>query len=280
MIPQQCARASLLHRKPTCEVIMAQMNNEQSSQGHASSVHQKVSEGTSKIADKAEKTGEEFKAVAIERVQHVRDSAQTGMERSRDELAARLRRVSGAIRQSGEQLRPSDSFVAGYMDRATQQVDRAATYVTQSDLQTVVRDTERFARERPLVFFGGAFLLGLATGRFLKSSAAGASQGSGMMSGSQRERGGMMSGSQPGGGMRSGSLLGGGASGSQGGGMGSSSQGGGMGSSSQGGGMGSSSQGGGMGSSSQGGGMGSGSPGGGGMTQRSGVPSSGRNEER
>jgi hypothetical protein len=36
--------------------------------------------------------------------------------------------------------------------------------------RTIARDVHRFAQEKPAWFFGGAFLLGLAVGRFVKSS--------------------------------------------------------------------------------------------------------------
>lgn len=147
-------------------------HNEEHAQADASSLQQRVADTTSKLADRAEQTAEELKSAAIERAQQVRESAQSGVEQRREELAGKLRRISGALRQGGETLRENDAFAAHCADVVTDRFDRAADYVAHSDLRTLVRDTERFAREKPVVFFGGAFLLGLAAGRFLKSSGA------------------------------------------------------------------------------------------------------------
>ncbi|HEY6556163.1 MAG TPA: hypothetical protein VI072_02780, partial [Polyangiaceae bacterium] len=45
-----------------------------------------------------------------------------------------------------------------------------ASYVSETDPRDVLQDVQDFARQRPAWFFGGAFLLGLAAGRFLKAS--------------------------------------------------------------------------------------------------------------
>ena len=41
----------------------------------------------------------------------------------------------------------------------------------EKDVQAIVRDVERYAREQPALFLGGAFVLGLLGARFLKSTA-------------------------------------------------------------------------------------------------------------
>jgi hypothetical protein len=52
-------------------------------------------------------------------------------------------------------------------------VERLASYVASADLSHLGDDVQRFARDKPLFFFGGAFILGLAAGRFMKSSGGG-----------------------------------------------------------------------------------------------------------
>jgi hypothetical protein len=43
-------------------------------------------------------------------------------------------------------------------------------YLRDKSLTDVVGDVERFARREPVIFVGGAFLIGLLGSRFLKSS--------------------------------------------------------------------------------------------------------------
>ena len=42
--------------------------------------------------------------------------------------------------------------------------------IGEADIQTVANDVQRFARQNPLMFLGGAALLGFAAARFLKAS--------------------------------------------------------------------------------------------------------------
>jgi hypothetical protein len=135
-------------------------------------IHQRVSEGTNKLAEQAEHTTEELKTAAIERVNRTRESAMTGLRQQRDQLRERALRIGGVLHQSGEQLRAEEPGVARYIEIAAQRMERAADYVSKSDVRGLVADAERLARTQPVMFFGGVFLLGLAAGRFLKSSSA------------------------------------------------------------------------------------------------------------
>jgi hypothetical protein len=117
-------------------------------------------------AVRAREGAEQVKEKALQRVEEVRDKANFGKEK----LTERVRRVSSALRSAGDTLRDDDEIVARYAERASQRIERAADYLSSADPKQAVRDIEGFARREPAVFFGGAFLLGLAAARFLKSS--------------------------------------------------------------------------------------------------------------
>ena len=85
-------------------------------------------------------------------------------------MADRIRRVGSALRSASDKLREEDQMAARYADIASEGVERAARYVGSTDLSRAVRDLEGFARRQPALFFGGAFLVGLAAGRFLQST--------------------------------------------------------------------------------------------------------------
>jgi ElaB/YqjD/DUF883 family membrane-anchored ribosome-binding protein len=127
-------------------------------------------ERTQRLSDKVEKATEQVAESALAEVQQVRDRAQSGLERGRNELGQRLRRVGSAVRATGDVLREDDDMVARYATVASDQIERAAAYVSNADLRSVARDVERLARTQPVPFFGGAFVIGLIAGRFLRSS--------------------------------------------------------------------------------------------------------------
>lgn len=113
--------------------------------------------------------------------ERARDEVEEIVGRQRARAADRLGHVAQALREAGLRLNEGEqgSDVGGYADRAAGQVERLCTYLRDTDLRGLLRDTEDFARRRPALFLGGTFLAGLALARFLKSSApAGPYQGS------------------------------------------------------------------------------------------------------
>src|SRR5215217_3478282 len=56
-------------------------------------------------------------------------------------------------------------------EKAAEQAERLSGYLSERDANELLREVEDFARNRPAVFLGGAFAIGIAAARFLKSSA-------------------------------------------------------------------------------------------------------------
>jgi hypothetical protein len=140
------------------------MNNEVTSagiKGHAATT------GSERVVTRAHDAADRLKSSAKEQVEAVQDRAATG----RDHAAERIRRVGSAVKNMGRDLRDQDdAFVARYADSIGDGIDRVADYVGSLEPAALADDATRFARSRPAWFFGGAFLMGLAAGRFLKSS--------------------------------------------------------------------------------------------------------------
>lgn len=76
--------------------------------------------------------------------------------------------IAQALQSTGEQLREQDQDSIGqYADQA----GRLADYLDDKDSEELMSEVEDFARNKPAIFMGGAFILGAAAARFLKSSA-------------------------------------------------------------------------------------------------------------
>jgi hypothetical protein len=82
--------------------------------------------------------------------------------------------LSGAVRvleSTGQQFRSEDlALVGNYAESFAQQIRRASDYLSDKNVDDIARDVEDFARKYPSLFIGGAFVLGVALSRFLKSS--------------------------------------------------------------------------------------------------------------
>jgi hypothetical protein len=111
--------------------------------------------------------------------QKASEYAEQGREKAVGQLATQKERASSelggvarALRTTGEQLQEQEQgSVAGYVNQAAEQTERLSEYLSERDANELLREMEDFARNRPAVFLGGAFAIGIAAARFLKSSA-------------------------------------------------------------------------------------------------------------
>jgi hypothetical protein len=122
--------------------------------------------GKSKIATKSQETAEQWKEAVVGQVDQVRERAKDAKEHT----TGRIRTVADQMRSMSDSLREQDPMVADIAQRASQSIDGIARYVGEATPQSIIRDTERIARRQPALFYGAAFLLGLAAGRFIKGA--------------------------------------------------------------------------------------------------------------
>jgi hypothetical protein len=111
-------------------------------------------------------------------MERARDGAFNKLDAQRERAASGLGSMVDALRESSRNLEGQNATMASYVDGAASQLERFTGGIRERDLNQMVRDVEMFARERPAIFLGSAFALGLAMARFLKSSESGALGGS------------------------------------------------------------------------------------------------------
>jgi len=93
------------------------------------------------------------------------------VEEQKIRAATEIANLGAAVRRAADKLHDQKSDrLAKYVDTAAQSLDGVARYVVENDLGDLVQEAERFARRRPALIVGGAFILGLAVGRFVKSA--------------------------------------------------------------------------------------------------------------
>ena len=123
-------------------------------------------------------------------VNQVQQQAGTQIERGKETAAEQLSQVVNAVRQfgqtlSGEANGPIARYAAEYGDKAANSLERFSNYIREQDARRLLNDVQNFGRRQPALLLGGAFLLGLAGARLIKSSMEAASQQS-MNTGSQQ----------------------------------------------------------------------------------------------
>jgi hypothetical protein len=150
------------HTETSLRTRAEDMNMDQQNVGSKRS----ASGGSGKIAAKSHEAAEQWKETVVEQANQVRDKARSAKEHTGD----RIRGVATQLRNVSDSLREDDPLASELAERASRGIEGVAQYVSSASAQSLIRDTEQLARRQPALFFGGAFLLGLAAGRFLKAS--------------------------------------------------------------------------------------------------------------
>lgn len=126
-------------------------------------------------------------------VNQVQKQAGTQIERQKESAADDLTQVVNAVRRFGESLGreqggPIAHYAAEYGDKAAQKLEQFANYIREQEPRKLLNDVQSFGRRRPALMLGGAFLLGLAGARLIKSSMDANSEHSGGQRSFERHR--------------------------------------------------------------------------------------------
>jgi hypothetical protein len=119
---------------------------------------------------------QQAKTAAGEAYDSVAGKAASTLDDKKAGLSTGLNSVAESIRRAGDSLNQTQNknamteHSARYANTAAQKLEQAARYFETSDLRTMRRDTENFARRNPAVFLGAAFVIGMLAARFLKST--------------------------------------------------------------------------------------------------------------
>ncbi len=101
----------------------------------------------------------------------VRERTAAQLSDQKDRAIDGLGSAARAVRQSTQQLREQHhETVAGYVEQAADQIERISKRLREKDVGELLEDAQRLARRQPALFVGSAFVLGLLSARFLKSS--------------------------------------------------------------------------------------------------------------
>lgn len=128
-------------------------------------------------------------------VNKVQERAGSQINQQKESAATGISQVANAVRRIRENLPGEESgavarFAAEYGDKAANSLERLSNYIREQDPKQLLDDVQNFGRRQPVLLLGGAFLLGFAGARLIKSSLD-----AGMSTGSTGSRGSMKVGS-------------------------------------------------------------------------------------
>jgi hypothetical protein len=130
----------------------------------ASEFVERTREGLHTVADRAR---QEAGAVW----HRMRDQSENVLSQGKERTAEGVGHFASAIKQTADRLHEEgDHNIAGYAEDVSCHLDRAAQYLRENDLRSLVNDLGNTVRRRPGLFFAGLFIGGLVAARFMKAS--------------------------------------------------------------------------------------------------------------
>ena len=108
-------------------------------------------------------------------VTQVQQRAGSQLNRQKEAAASELSQVANAVRRIRESLGGEENgtiarYAADYGEKAANRIEQFSNYIREQDPKQLVNDVQNFGRRRPALLIGGAFLLGFAGARLIKSS--------------------------------------------------------------------------------------------------------------
>ena len=158
-----------------------QGTNQQPNQGTAAAQNTSGTQGAAAVQKSGGQQGGEqdllqhAKDAGGEIVNQVQQRAGSQINRQKESAATELSQVANTVRKIRETLGGEENgtiaqYAAQYTDKAANSIERLSNYIREQEPKQLLNDVQNFGRRRPALLLGGAFLLGFAGARLIKSS--------------------------------------------------------------------------------------------------------------
>ncbi len=126
-------------------------------------------DGQSPLAEAGQEAGESATHLA----ERAADIGLKQADRGKEQAALGITQVADSIRRVSLDMQGTQPQIAGVAETAADQAERLASYLQETDAREIISTVENAARRQPLIFLGGAFLLGFAASRFIRAAGGG-----------------------------------------------------------------------------------------------------------
>lgn len=134
------------------------------------SVQETASHLATEVREKGSHIAEEGREKAHEIGDRAQDMARSRAEEQKERVTNGMRTFADALRRGCDDLSTDQNQYRPLLNSAADRVEGVSRYLEQHDVDDLTNEVRRFAREHTPLFIGGAFALGFAGARFLKSS--------------------------------------------------------------------------------------------------------------
>lgn len=147
-------------------------NERDTGQGPAiGEVKERIEREAAATRETAQQLGEQVQRQAKEMSADIQSEGQRLASEQKEVATSSLLDLASAIRNAADELeRRQQTQVANMARTLAGGLEDFSRSIRQRNFQDMMSDVQRFARDHPAVFFGGALLAGLAVARFTKST--------------------------------------------------------------------------------------------------------------
>jgi hypothetical protein len=132
------------------------------------------------VKDKATEVAGQAQEKAQQAAGQARDQVRTQIDQRSTDAGQKISAQGSDLRTVGDQLREQGKDgPAKLADQAADRVERAGSWLTESDADKIMHDVEDLARKNPWAIAAGGVALGFAASRILKASSSERYQASG-----------------------------------------------------------------------------------------------------
>ena len=135
-------------------------------------ISESVDEVKEAAGDQIRQAAADLKETGSEVLQTAKDAGTNLVSEQKEKIADKIDQYTKALQSACESLKQGEANpLVGPAGRASQHLQKASDYLRSRDGMDFLHDLGDLARRRPEIVFGGLFVAGLASVRFLKSSA-------------------------------------------------------------------------------------------------------------
>jgi hypothetical protein len=133
---------------------------------------QKPQQGkTEQAQEKAQEVAGQAREKAQEAAGEARSRLRDQVDQRSTEAGEKMSSTGSDLRSVGQELRKQGKETpARLADQAADRVERAGSYLAESDADRILGDVEDLGRRQPLAVLAGGMVLGIVAARFLKAS--------------------------------------------------------------------------------------------------------------
>ena len=124
------------------------------------------------VKEQAGETAVKIKEEAMAASGHLKEAGKRFAETQKTALSEKASELSGAMTALSDKLQQAEepNLLAGPAQSFARQLTTLSGFLQRSNPSEILQGVEKLARQRPELVFGGMFLTGLLTARFLKAS--------------------------------------------------------------------------------------------------------------